>query len=214
MTKSKFTENSYEQALISLLRDELGYEYIYGPDIERDYRQPCYVDALVPAIKRINPTLPAEAIDEALRQILHATDTTLITSNEDFMRTLQDGLEVPYVLNGEERTDIVQLIDYDHYTHNSFHIANQWRVEGHDIIRCDMVVFVNGLPLVVIELKSPSKEDVTTHDAYMQMRNYQLKAPDLFTYNAFNVISDMLLTLAGTITSDEERYMQWKSTLV
>ena len=211
MTKSKFTENSYEQALISLLRDELGYEYIYGPDIERDYRQPCYVDALVPAIKRINPTLPAEAIDEALRQILHATDTTLIASNEDFMRTLQDGLEVPYVLNGEERTDIVQLIDYDHYTHNSFHIANQWRVEGHDVIRCDMVVFVNGMPLVVIELKSPSEEDVTTHDAYMQMRNYQLKAPDLFTYNAFNVISDMLLTLAGTITSDEERYMQWKS---
>lgn len=211
MTKSKFTENSYEQALISLFRDELGYEYIYGPDIERDYRQPCYVDALVPAIKRINPTLPAEAIDEALRQIFHATDTTLIASNEDFMRTLQDGLEVPYVLKGEERTDIVQLIDYDNCTQNSFHIANQWRVEGHDVIRCDMVVFVNGLPLVVIELKSPSEEDMTTHDAYMQMRNYQLKAPDLFTYNAFNVISDMLHTFAGTITSDEERYMQWKS---
>lgn len=211
MTKSKFTENSYEQALISLLRDELGYEYIYGPDIERDYRQPCYVDALVPAIKRINPTLPAEAIDEALRQIQHATDSTLIASNEDFIRQMQDGMEVPYVLNGEERTDLVQLIDYDNYTNNSFHIANQWRVEGHDVIRCDMVVFVNGLPLVVIELKSPSEEDVTVHDAYLQMRNYQLKAPDLFTYNAFNVISDMLLTLAGTITSNEERYMQWKS---
>ena len=124
---------------------------------------------------------------------------------------MQDGMEVPYVLNGEERTDLVQLIDYDNYTNNSFHIANQWRVEGHDVIRCDMVVFVNGLPLVVIELKSPSEEDVTVHDAYLQMRNYQLKAPDLFTYNAFNVISDMLLTLAGTITSNEERYMQWKS---
>ncbi|MBO7457187.1 MAG: type I restriction endonuclease subunit R [Paludibacteraceae bacterium] len=211
MSKSKFTENSYEQALISLFRDELGYEYIYGPDIERDYRKPFYVDALVPAIKRINPTLPKEAIDEALRQIQHATDSTLIASNEDFIRQMQDGMEVPYVLNGEERTDLVQLIDYDNYTNNSFHIANQWRVEGHDVIRCDMVVFVNGLPLVVIELKSPSEEDVTVHDAYLQMRNYQLKAPDLFTYNAFNVISDMLLTLAGTITSDEERYMQWKS---
>jgi len=211
MSNHKFTENSYEQALISLFRDELGYEYIYGPDIERDYRKPFYVDALVPAIKRINPTLPKEAIDEALRQIQHATDSTLIASNEDFIRQMQDGMEVPYVLNGEERTDLVQLIDYDNYTNNSFHIANQWRVEGHDVIRCDMVVFVNGLPLVVIELKSPSEEDVTVHDAYMQMRNYQLKAPDLFTYNAFNVISDMLLTLAGTITSDEERYMQWKS---
>ena len=211
MSNHKFTENSYEQALISLFRDELGYEYIYGPDIERDYRKPFYVDALVPAIKRINPTLPKEAIDEALRQIQHATDSTLIASNEDFIRQMQDGMEVPYVLNGEERTDLVQLIDYDNYTNNSFHIANQWRVEGHDVIRCDMVVFVNGLPLVVIELKSPSEEDVTVHDAYLQMRNYQLKAPDLFTYNAFNVISDMLLTLAGTITSDEERYMQWKS---
>lgn len=211
MSNHKFTENSYEQALISLFRDELGYEYIYGPDIERDYRKPFYVDALVPAIKRINPTLPKEAIDEALRQIKHATDSTLIASNEDFIRQMQDGMEVPYVLNGEERTDLVQLIDYDNYTNNSFHIANQWRVEGHDVIRCDMVVFVNGLPLVVIELKSPSEEDVTVHDAYLQMRNYQLKAPDLFTYNAFNVISDMLLTLAGTITSNEERYMQWKS---
>jgi type I restriction enzyme R subunit len=197
--------------LISLFRDELGYEYIYGPDIERDYRKPFYIDALVPAIKRINPSLPKEAIDEALRQIQHVTDSTLIASNEDFIRQMQDGMEVPYVLNGEERTDLVQLIDYENYTNNSFHIANQWRVEGHDVIRCDMVVFVNGLPLVVIELKSPSEEDVTVHDAYLQMRNYQLKAPDLFTYNAFNVISDMLLTLVGTITSDEERYMQWKS---
>lgn len=211
MSNHKFTEDSYEQALIALFRDELGYEYIYGPDIERDYRKPCYVDALVPAISRINPKLPQEAIDEALRRILHASESTFIESNEEFMRSLQDGLEVPFVLNGEERTEIVQLIDYENYTNNSYHIANQWRVEGYDAIRCDMVVFVNGLPLVVIELKSPSEEGVNVHDAYLQMRNYQLKVPDLFTYNAFNVISDMSFTYAGTITADEERYMQWKS---
>lgn len=167
MSSHKFTEDSYEQALISLFRDELGYEYIYGPDIERDYRQPCYVDALVPAIRRINPSLPQEAIDEALRQIIHATDNTLVASNEEFMRNLQDGLEVPFVLNGDEKTEIVQLIDYAHKDRNTFHIANQWRVEGHDAIRCDMVVFVNGLPLVVIELKSPSEEGVSVHDAYL-----------------------------------------------
>lgn len=211
MSKHKFTEDSYEQALIALFRDELGYEYIYGPEIERDFRQPCYVDALTPAIRRINPTLPQEAIDEAMRRILHASESTLIESNEEFMRALQDGLEVPYVKDEEERTDIVQLIDYENYTNNTFHIANQWRVEGRDNIRCDMVVFVNGLPLVVIELKSPSEEGVTVHDAYLQMRNYQLKVPDLFTYNAFNVISDMGRTLAGTITANEERYMEWKS---
>lgn len=212
MSKHKFTEDSYEQALIALFRDELGYEYIYGPEIERDYRQPCYVDALTPVIRRINPILPAEAIDEALRRILHASESTLVQNNEEFMRALQDGMEVPYVRNEEERTDIVQLIDYENYTNNTFHIANQWRMEGRDAIRCDMVVFVNGLPLVVIELKSPSEEGVTVHDAYLQIRNYQLKVPDLFTYNAFNVISDMGLTLAGTITADEERYMEWKST--
>ena len=211
MSKAKFTEDSYEQALIALFRDELGYEYIYGPDVERDYRQPCYVDALVPAIRRINPTLPQEAIDEAMRRIHHATDTTLVASNEEFMRSLQDGMEVPYVQGEDERTDIVQLIDYANPANNTYHIANQWRVEGLDAIRCDMVVFVNGLPLVVIELKSPSEEGVTVHDAYLQIRNYQLKAPDLFTYNAFNVISDMGLTYAGTITADEERYMEWKS---
>ena len=211
MTKTKFTEDSYEQALIALFRDELGYEYIYGPNIERDYRQPCYVDALEPAIRRLNPTLPTEAIDEAIRSILFATDATLIQSNETFMQHLQNGLEVSFMHNGEERTELVQLIDYADHTNNSFHIANQWRVEGHDVIRCDMVVFVNGLPLVVVELKSPSEEGVTVHDAYLQIRNYQLKAPDLFTYNAFNVISDMIQTYAGTITADEERYMEWKS---
>lgn len=215
MSKDKYTEDSYEQALIALFRDELHYDYIYGPDIERDYRQPCYVPALEDAIRRINPTLPTEVIEEATKRILSATDGTLIQSNEAFMRALQDGLEVPYIHKGEERTAIVQLIDYDKETfdtNNTFHIINQWRVEGHDVIRCDMVVFVNGLPLVVIELKSPSEEGVTVHDAYLQIRNYQLKCPDLFTYNAFNVISDMLSTFAGTITADEERYMQWKST--
>ena len=211
MSKSKFTEDSYEQALIALFRDELGYEYIYGPQIERDYRQPCYVDALCPAIRRLNPTLPTEAIDEAIRSILFATDATLIQSNETFMQHLQNGLEVSFMHNGEERTELVQLIDYTDHSNNSFHIANQWRVEGHDVIRCDMIVFVNGLPLVVVELKSPSEEGVTVHDAYLQIRNYQLKAPDLFTYNAFNVISDMIQTYAGTITADEERYMEWKS---
>lgn len=214
MTKTKFTEDSYEQALISLFRDELGYDYIYGPDIERDYRQPCYVDALEPAIRRLNPNLPDAVIEEATKRVLYATDSTLIQSNETFMRALQDGLEVPYMHDGEERTAIVKLIDYEHKgkdNKNTFHIANQWRVEGLDAIRCDMVVFINGMPLVVIELKSPSEEGVSVSDAYLQIRNYQLKAPDLFTYNAFNVISDMFTTLAGTITANEERYMEWKS---
>ena len=173
MTKTKFTEDSYEQALISLFRDELGYDYIYGPDIERDYRQPCYVDALEPAIRRLNPMLPAEVIEEAVKRVLYATDSTLVQSNEAFMRALQDGLEVPYMHNGDERTAIVQLIDYEHKgkdNKNTFHIANQWRVEGLDAIRCDMVVFINGMPLVVIELKSPSEEGVSVSDAYLQIR--------------------------------------------
>ncbi len=172
MTKTKFTEDSYEQALIALFRDELDYDYIYGPDIERDYRQPCYVDALEPALRRLNPNLPDAVIEEATKRVLYATDSTLIQSNEAFMRALQDGLEVPYMHDGEERTAIVNLIDYAHKDKNAFHIANQWRVEGLDAIRCDMVVFINGMPLVVIELKSPSEEGVSVSDAYLQIRNY------------------------------------------
>ena len=124
---------------------------------------------------------------------------------------MQNGLEVGYLQDGEERTTLMRLIDYERPERNLFKVVNQWRVEEYKNKRCDMVVMVNGLPLVVVELKSAVSEDATIDDAYKQIKNYQQSVPSLFSYNAFNVISDMSETRAGTITAKEARYMEWKT---
>lgn len=124
---------------------------------------------------------------------------------------MQNGLEVGYLQDGEERTALMRLIDYERPERNLFKEVNQWRVEEYKNKRCDMVVMVNGLPLVVVELKSAVSEDATIDDAYKQIKNYQQSIPSLFSYNAFNVISDMSETRAGTITAKEARYMEWKT---
>jgi type I restriction enzyme R subunit len=109
-----------------------------------------------------------------------------------------------------QKTRIVRLVDFEHPAENDFLVVNQYTVQEHDHKRPDIVVFVNGLPLVVIELKSPSREETDASEAYLQLRNYQKFIPSLFTYNAFNVMSDMALTKIGTITAKEDRYMEWK----
>lgn len=208
---TKFLEDSYEKALIALFQERLGYDYIHGPEVERDYRQPCMPDFLHDSLYAINRGIPAAAIEEALRHVLSLEDATLLQTNERFMGWLQNGMEVAVSEDGDERTYIVRLIDYEHTDKNHFCVTNQWAVEDLGKIRCDLVVFVNGLPLVVIELKSPSDASVDEHHAYQQMRNYIRKCPVLFGYNAFCVTSDMFSTHAGTITAKEERYMEWKT---
>ena len=209
---NKFTEDAYEQALISLFQDELGYDYELGYDVERDYKEPFYRADLETMMRRLNADSPAEAVTEAIRQLTTISEGSLLQNNDTFTKWMQGGMEVKYMAaNGEERTELVRLIDYDHPEQNLFKVANQWRVEEYKSKRCDMVVFVNGLPLVVVELKSAIAEDATIEDAYKQIRNYQQAIPCLFTYNAFNVISDMSETRAGTITAKQERYMEWKT---
>ena len=207
----KFTEDAYEQTLIALFRDELGYKYECGYEVERDYKEPFYRADLEASIRRINPELPAAAVDEGIKQITTINEGTLEQNNEKFTKWMQDGLEVSLKQNGEERTALMRLIDYEHPQRNLFKVVNQWRVEDYKNKRCDMVVMVNGLPLVVVELKSATVEDATIDDAYLQIKNYQQDIPCLFNYNAFNVISDMSETKAGTITAKQERYMEWKS---
>ena len=114
--------------------------------------------------------------------------------------------------DGRPKTALVRLINYDDPLQNQFKVCNQWTVVEHEKIRCDLVVFVNGLPLVVVELKSPSREETDEEDAYLQIKQYQQKCPTLFVYNAFSVTSDLLTSKAGTITSKANRYMDWKST--
>ena len=210
---NKFTEDAYEQALIALFQDELAYQYELGYDVERDYKEPFHRADLEQMMRKLNPDLPANAINEGIRQLTTLSIGTLEQNNEQFTLWMQNGMEESYqATNGETRTTLMQLIDYDHPERNLFKVVNQWRVEEYKSKRCDMVVMVNGLPLVVVELKSAIAKDATTTDAYKQIRNYQQCIPSLFTYNAFNVISDMSETKAGTITAKEDRYMEWKTT--
>lgn len=207
----KFTEDAYEQTLIALFRDELGYAYECGYEVERDYKEPFYRADLVASMRRLNSELPADAMDEGIKQITNISIGTLEQNNEQFTLWMQNGLEVGFLQNGEERTALMRLIDFDHPERNLFKVVNQWRVEEYKNKRCDMVVMVNGLPLVVVELKSAVSEDASIDDAYKQIKNYQQSIPSLFSYNAFNVISDMSETRAGTITAKQDRYMEWKT---
>lgn len=207
----KFTEDAYEQTLIALFRDELGYAYECGYEVERDYREPFYRADLLVSMRRLNPSLPADAMEQGIKQITNISIGTLEQNNEQFTLWMQNGLEVGYLQDGEERTALMRLIDYERPERNLFKVVNQWRVEEYKNKRCDMVVMVNGLPLVVVELKSAVSEDATIDDAYKQIKNYQQSIPSLFSYNAFNVISDMSETRAGTITAKEARYMEWKT---
>ena len=210
---SAFSEDTYEQALIELFQSLEGkqFRYQYGPNIERDYTNPILDDVLQESLQRINPALPQCAIDDAIKKIHQIEGSSLYECNFKFTQMMQYGIEVQYTdANHQLKTSIVNLIDYDHEDENDFLVVNQYTVQELDTKRPDIVVFVNGLPLVVIELKSPSREETDASEAYLQLRNYQKFIPSLFIYNAFNVMSDMALTKIGTVTAKEDRYMEWK----
>ena len=209
--KDNFPEDSYEQVLINLFTEKMGYEYECGYDVERDYRDPFYRKDLLSALKWLNPQLPQEALDEAFRIVTSNNDGGYVQRNERFTEWLQNGVEVPCVEDGRKVTETVYLMDFVTPDNNQWKVVNQWRVEDIEPIRCDMVVMVNGLPLVVFELKSPSNDNVEEEDPYNQLQQYMLKCPSLFAYNAFCVTSDMLTTKAGTITAPEKRFMEWKT---
>ena len=206
-----FTESNYENAVLNLFTDVLGYSYAYGPDIDRDYHNPLYEDLLLPDLQRINPGLPTEALNEAVHKIKNFETGTLLQKNMVLTDYMQNGVPVTYFVDGEECSSLVYLVDYGVPEHNDFLVANQWTVVENSEKRADIVVFLNGLPLVVIELKSPSREETDASDAYRQLRNYMHEVPSLFVYNAFCVMSDMATSKAGTITAGEDRFMEWKT---
>ena len=206
-----YTEADYENSIIELLQN-MGYRYIYGPDVERDYHSPLYEDILLPCLGRVNPTLPMDALNEAVYQLKNFENGTLLQKNMTFMDYLQNGVPVKYFVSGEERSPLVYLIDFKNPANNDFTVANQWTIIENSEKRPDVILFVNGLPLVVVELKSPSREETDTSAAYRQLRNYMHEIPTLFIYNAVCVMSDMTTSKAGTITSGEDRYMEWKTT--
>jgi len=205
-----FTEANYENAVMTLLED-LGYTRLYGPDIDRNYRNPLYMDALAEQLPRINPSADRQAVDEALYKLTHAEHGTLVQQNRQFMDWAQNGMEVSYQKNGETKHEIIRLIDYRTPGNNFFHAINQWTVDENETKRPDVTVFVNGLPLVVVELKSCVREETNLSDAYRQIKNYMHEIPSLFRYNAFCIISNLRESKVGTITAGEDRFVDWKT---
>ena len=206
-----FSEQTFEQAIIELFVN-MGYSHTYAPDLERDNSSPFLDSILQDSIVKLNKELPLNAINEAINKLKSFDSGSLIQKNAVFMDYLQNGIPVRYYVKGEERNSIVTLVDYGNVEKNSFDIVNQFTyIEGYNNRRPDIILFINGLPLVLMELKSPSKDEVGAENAYNQIRNYMQDIPSIFNYNAICVVSDLTTNKAGTITSGLDRFMEWKS---
>lgn len=210
----KIDEEMYEYAIIEYLCDNFGYTHLYGPDVPRtsDKYDDVFLPGVLPtALGRINREMPEAAIKEAIGKISNIEADSLQHRNEIFSDYVQNGVEVRYFDGGETKDDIVYLIDFENPENNDFHVVNQWTYSEYSKKRPDIVVFINGMPLVIFELKSPSRVETDASEAYLQLRNYMQHIPSFFVPNAFCVMSDMAETRVGTITADEDRYVAWKS---
>lgn len=205
-----YTEADYENSIIELFQD-MGYRHVYAPDLDRDFRSPLYEEELDLALRRLNPEMPEDAITDAMYKLKNFENADLIQKNELFLDYLQHGIEVSYFVNDEGRSGLVYIADYKNPENNSFVVANQWTFIENSNKRPDVIIFLNGLPIVLIELKSPSREETDASEGYLQIRNYMQEIPSMFIYNCICVISDHLTSKAGTITSGEDRFMEWKT---
>jgi type I restriction enzyme R subunit len=216
---TKITESSLEQFSLTLL-EASGYHYVYGPDIAPDSETPkrasfedvLLLERLTSAVARINPGISSDARKDAIKQILRLNSPELITNNESFHRMLTEGIKVTHQKDGNARGDLVWLIDFNNPDNNDFLVLNQFTVVDNNVNkRPDVVLFVNGLPLVVIEIKNPADENATVYSAYQQIQTYMQAIPRLFAYNGFTIISDGLEARVGTISSGFNRFMAWKT---
>ena len=220
---TKLTESAIEDFAIKLF-ERLGYTYIHAPDIapysdtpERSrYDEIFLTSRLEQALRRINPGIAPDILQTALKEVQRQVgahcNAPLLTNNETFHRLLTEGVKVSYQQEGNERGDLVWLIDFAHPDNNEFIVANQFTViENHQQKRPDLVLFVNGIPLVVIELKNAIDENATLKAAYQQLETYKYTIPSLFTPNAFLIISDGLEARAGSLSAGFSRFMAWKT---
>lgn len=216
---TRLFEDDIEQYAIEELQ-ALGYHYIHGPDIAPDGEFPereSYGDVLLSerlkkAIDKLNPNIPEDARLDALRQVQRINSPDLLTNNEQFHVMLTDGIKVSYQKDGTTRGDIVWLVDFNKAENNEFLVINQFTViEENANKRPDVILFVNGLPLVVIELKNAADENATVRSAYKQLQTYKSTIPSLFTYNSLLVISDGLDARSGSVSAGFTRFMSWKS---
>lgn len=216
---TRITENHIEEFAIELLEKQ-GYQYIYAPDIAPDgetperenYEQVILIERLRRAVRRINPSIPADQQEEAIREIQRIASPELIANNETFHRFLTEGVPVSYHQDGGERGDLVWLVDFDNPLNNDFVVSNQFTViENNHNKRPDVLLFVNGLPLVLIELKNAADENATIQSAFRQIETYKAQIPSLFAYNALLIISDGLEAKTGSLSAGLSRFLAWKS---
>lgn len=216
---TKITESAIELLAIQHL-ESLGYHFLYGPDIapdghspERDlFEQVLLLNRLKTAVRKINPGIPVDAQNEAIKEIQRIASPELLANNETFHRLLTEGIPVTKRVQGDDRGDRVWLIDFKNPQNNEFLVVNQFTiVENHQNKRPDILLFVNGIPLVVIELKNAADEKANVHSAFRQIETYKAIIPGLFTYNGFNIISDGLEAKAGSVSAGFSRYMAWKT---
>ena len=216
-----FNESTIEEAALSWF-DELGYAVAHGPDLapgeaaaERDsFADVVLVGRLRDAIDRLNPKIPAEARDEAFRKVLLTDSPSLVANNRKFHWMLCDGVEVEYRrADGSIAGDLVRLIDFDDPANNDWLAVNQFTViEGQHNRRPDIVVFVNGLPLGVLELKNAANEGATIWNAFHQLQTYKQQIPSLFHFNELLIVSDGLQARIGSLTANQEWFKIWRST--
>ena len=213
------TENTIERMAIEILQSQ-GWKYANGKEIspeglfcEREsFSEVVLLRRLRDALARLNATIPVEARETAVQKVLRINSPDVLHNNEEFHRLLVERVKVPYQQEGYERSHEVGLIDFEHPENNEFLVVNQYTIiENNQHKRPDIILFVNGLPLVVLELKNAAHEKTDIKSAYQQIQTYKATIPSLFTYNAFCVLSDGLECRAGTISSDLSRYMAWKT---
>lgn len=216
---SKITESEIELYALEELENQ-GFQYLHGPAIAHDGENPLRQDygqvilskKLQEILPVINPQLPHEAIFQAIKEVERIQSPDLLKNNEDFHRFLTDGIPVSYRLNGVEKNDYCWLIDFERPESNSFLAVNQFTIlENNNNKRPDILLFINGIPLVVVELKNAADENATVRKAFDQIQTYKATIPTLFNYNAFCIVSDGHECKAGTISAGFSRYMAWKT---
>ena len=212
-------ENMAEQATLAWF-EELGYDRVFGPDIAQDgphlerdsYRQVVLVDRFKMALSRINPHMPDASLEEVARQVVHGHAVGLMQANRQFHRWLTNGVPVEINRDDETRGDLVALLDFDNPDNNEWLVVNQYTIEGpKHTRRPDVVVFVNGLPLAVIELKNPADENADIWKAFDQLQTYKEEIADLFVFNEILAISDYTLARMGSLSADRERFTAWRT---
>jgi type I restriction enzyme R subunit len=216
---TKLLESDIEQMAIELLQAKR-WEYLYGPDIAPDGETPMRTafdevvlrEKLERTVVRLNPSVKEEVRNEAIKTVLRIASPDTLANNEEFHRLLTEGVPVSVYQDGMERGERVWLIDFEDPWNNEFTVVNQFTIieNGHNR-RPDVLLFVNGLPLVVIELKNAADENATIESAYRQIETYKQQIPSLFTYNELIIISDGLEARAGSLSAGFSRFTAWKS---